>query len=65
MNVKSGIHKSMESSSLPNRGTFPQPAGVKLAEDEVTGIHALSERHRQSQARSREENIIISAWQEK
>jgi hypothetical protein len=51
MNVKRGIHKSMQNSCLPNRGTFPQPAGVKLAKDEVAGIHALSEKQRQSQGK--------------
>jgi len=43
MSVKCGIHKPIESSCLPNRGTFPQPAGVRLAEDEITDIHTLSE----------------------
>jgi hypothetical protein len=47
------------------RGIFPQlpqPAGVKLTEEEVTGIHALSEKQCQSQGISLEENI--SGWQE-
>jgi len=38
------MQKSIDSSCLLNRGSFPQPAGVKLAEDEVNGIYALSEK---------------------
>jgi hypothetical protein len=44
MSVKCGIQKSIDSSCLLNKETFPQPAGVKLAEDEVNGICAMLEK---------------------